>query len=1098
MRKTLNYVKRAALLFLLLTAFAEAGLAQYTISRKARKDLNDDYTHEQRELLAQYINEWLTYDIIEYHRANFSAGIHHTTNFMPWHRNHIQMLETFLNSKGWSGRQFVPLPKYVPTKPVPSYFNGLDKNGQPYVNFIDPDYWVMIPAASRILENINNVNIPLPTRLGTDICNSLNNDPGAFSNYLEGNSYHNLAHCYNTTSPGVGGVMCQQYSPAAIIFWPWHAQVDEIWYNWEKECQSQYTQFSATDNKIIITSSTATWNTNQLVKGEVVIESGAILTITGGAIISFADSWYNARKTNITVKAGGKLVIDNATLTGIGRLGSTGDGNNGSGTPTGGVYYNTAWDGIIVQGVASSSSHTGHGQVVMRNGAKIEHARKAILSRAGGRIFATSSTFENNRIDAEFQSYGFTHNSYFSGCTFTTTGPLRDAVWVSAAVNGLKTEHHIDESIHECPDNHVRLTNVKGVRFLNSTWNDSYVSDHATCKGIYSYNSNFTVNSNCQFLNMGVGIYCTNSGCGPRGIPNVYNSTFNNCLEGIVLNGVDYARIQSNTFNVPATNVFGTTVTPVGIFAKGSSGFRIRLNTIQTLNSATSSSNAGVVVENSSANYANIVARNTFTRLGRGTQTQLNNPSLQISCNTYNLSGNTNAYGITVTSGTLANQGNCTTLPAGNTWDNMGCTGNESQVFKNASAASFTYNSHSDIMPSCLSGGVTVTDCGKSTSDAPCVPVDPCAGSPTPCFVALVEAAHLQIKMLQERIDGNRTQDLLRMISDPTVHTVKLREELLKSSPLSDEVMVAAINRTSFSNEHLKDVVIRNSGLTELVRKELEEKRFRTMSPRTKNEILAVRERTSERKQVEMMIEEKMFERQMHAEDGLFEAITERGIEEALTFESTIQSWVLLYPCDIVALEMQASNLAKATQNHEVMPERTVDERTNKEVLRVELNVLNSGREITEITSDEEQQVRLVSSQLAKGSAHADAILEEVKSEDPARRVEPISGSMATARLSGTAVNVNEQSLIPQLLVNYPNPFSESTTIEFDLGAKEGIAYISVYNVLGREVTRIQLGSASGKSSTVLNSENMEAGIYFYSLYINDKFIDQQKMILIK
>jgi len=77
--KLKNYLKRFSLLVVTTAILTTSAFAQ----RAPRKDINTDFTDAERLLLAQYIEEWLTYDIIEDHRVNFSTGTQWTSNFLP-------------------------------------------------------------------------------------------------------------------------------------------------------------------------------------------------------------------------------------------------------------------------------------------------------------------------------------------------------------------------------------------------------------------------------------------------------------------------------------------------------------------------------------------------------------------------------------------------------------------------------------------------------------------------------------------------------------------------------------------------------------------------------------------------------------------------------------------------------------------------------------------------------------------------------------------------------------------------------------------------------------------------------------------------------
>jgi hypothetical protein len=100
--------------------------------------------------------------------------------------------------------------------------------------------------------------------------------------------------------------------------------------------------------------------------------------------------------------------------------------------------------------------------------------------------------------------------------------------------------------------------------------------------------------------------------------------------------------------------------------------------------------------------------------------------------------------------------------------------------------------------------------------------------------------------------------------------------------------------------------------------------------------------------------------------------------------------------------------------------------------------------------------------------------------------------------------NVIESSILPmrfKLEQNFPNPFNPSTEIKFTLSSESKVKLI-LYNAIG-EALRILTDEiyAAGSHSVKLNGENLTAGVYFYSLQVDNKqgnFIDSKKMILLK
>lgn len=89
---------------------------------------------------------------------------------------------------------------------------------------------------------------------------------------------------------------------------------------------------------------------------------------------------------------------------------------------------------------------------------------------------------------------------------------------------------------------------------------------------------------------------------------------------------------------------------------------------------------------------------------------------------------------------------------------------------------------------------------------------------------------------------------------------------------------------------------------------------------------------------------------------------------------------------------------------------------------------------------------------------------------------------------------------------NYPNPFNGSTVIEYDVPDVPGklkIAYLFVYDILGRRVRTLASGEHEAKRHSVVwdgrdeNGVTVGSGVYFYQL-IGKDFVSSKKMVYIK
>lgn len=557
-----------------------------------------------------------------------------------------------------------------------------------------------------------NPLVPILSTIDLPAANCLSVDE--FSSIVQGD-YHDLVHS------AVGGEFLEQSTSATVIgFWPWHAWVDEFWYNWEKHCTVGYDYFPATGSTEIIINSQVTWSGERYVKGKVIIESGGRLDIAPGAVIHFRSSDYESYETSILVKPGAVLYVDaGAKLTGIDRLGSNVGG-------AGGIQYNSGWKGIRVEGTGTFSNS--HGRVYVRNDAVIEHASIGIESVGGGRIIATNADFLNNRISIRVRDFNhpMLYHYFIQECDFDVTTELRDVTWTPDMTQAALPKLHFRHFVPETPERHILLENVRGVHVFGGTFGKSLSKPGETTTGIEAVNARFSCVDEATFASsLDLGIAVLNTVSGPVGDPYISTCIFNS-REGILLNGADYVTISANTFNNTVSS----------IEARASSAFDVFDNVINGGPAAVS-----ILSDASAGNHANIIERNIFSGSDRQLQFQFGNPNVQFRCNTFNTPG---LYSVALTSGSLPAQGNCFAEPAGNIWG-LPCANLQSHLYKDIDAQGYIYNHHSDREPICVSSDIIPNDCEYTYSfNATCEVEPPCPTCPVEEFPEEEEIANLE------------------------------------------------------------------------------------------------------------------------------------------------------------------------------------------------------------------------------------------------------------------------------------------------------------------------------------------------------------------
>jgi len=122
--------------------------------------------------------------------------------------------------------------------------------------------------------------------------------------------------------------------------------------------------------------------------------------------------------------------------------------------------------------------------------------------------------------------------------------------------------------------------------------------------------------------------------------------------------------------------------------------------------------------------------------------------------------------------------------------------------------------------------------------------------------------------------------------------------------------------------------------------------------------------------------------------------------------------------------------------------------------------------------------------------------IEKPKSSDPVELdgSENINYNSTKSAESSIQSVENRKSALYQ---NAPNPFSTSTKIEYEINEEITTnAVINIYNLQGTQLKSYPV--SPGKSSIQISAYEYSAGMYFYSLIVNNQEIDTKKMILTK
>jgi len=104
------------------------------------------------------------------------------------------------------------------------------------------------------------------------------------------------------------------------------------------------------------------------------------------------------------------------------------------------------------------------------------------------------------------------------------------------------------------------------------------------------------------------------------------------------------------------------------------------------------------------------------------------------------------------------------------------------------------------------------------------------------------------------------------------------------------------------------------------------------------------------------------------------------------------------------------------------------------------------------------------------------------------------------ANLFTTGINTVSENIpvTTRLNQNYPNPFNPVTRISFDVSRAGNVA-IKVFDVTGREVqTLVNESLNPGAYSVTFNGSTLSSGVYFYSMFTDNKLAGTKRLVIIK
>ncbi|MBU0766117.1 MAG: PKD domain-containing protein, partial [Bacteroidetes bacterium] len=836
-----------------------------------------------------------------------------------------------------------------------------------------------------------------------------------------------------------------------------------------------------------------------VIRKTIYIEDNTTVTINAGANVAFGP------EGKIVIEPGGHLIIgSNAVLSSL-------------------PPCTNMWQGVEVW----SSDYSG--RVTINSNARIMDAHIGVLlgsralwqncsptnlygsfysGEAGGAVEADNAKF----IDCGIGIYGPSSwtdidNSASSliNCYFYTMGTLNDPKYNSLNDPHYQANNQLDHNPFINHSNELGITNFgiriekrDDIQFNNNKFDDLY-------KGLESYDSRYNIYKG-WFKNCRYGIYIVNTSSNPNKnhlINEVYfdniPGTANTYGAGITIESGRGDRIKWNDFgSTMSTQLFNS----LAIKMHQSSLFKISGNNFYRFQQ-------GVLVYNSTKFGGEISpdavwGENRFYQCMNSIKTGSFNNRLKIKCNTFL---NTPESNILYTqnwfnTGYLASQG---AMPVGQ--DNTCQAGNEFYPDYRKHIVSYTkyiYFRHSinnySYDPQCIwpTAGypVLVKNTGVSKQPTSC-DAPTLAGIGPEEILGQLDVLSAEIETLREEyeqiaanLDKGNTEALITAIN-AGISSGKLKNLLTSNSPLSDEVLIGFMEKTSMPPGNFKNVMELNLPVTETVEPVFND--YLTVLPPgiagQLRELNAYNPAVITLAEAARRISEKEMERNSLTGaylDTLQSAGNTGEIKAFLAQENTTEAGMMLTG---MLIEEGSYNEALAVLEQMGSPDPETAEWIDLTTMIIGLG--QDQKTYYEITDEQEQYIRSLAYECPKGPASSVAagILRMIKDEEAPECSE-------AAGDKSLAVSVPEQAEERAYSFRFaPNPARDKVWVRYGLPSGSD-GRLNIYSADGKLAGEFPLDASL--YSVEISVKGWQCGVYTCVIETEGTEFERRKLVVIK
>jgi hypothetical protein len=918
---------------------------------------------------------------------------------------------------------------------------------------------------------------------------------------------------------------------------------------------NQNTSLSLYDfvNPVITTDTT--WSSDLKIKGEVKIAAGGTLRINSAriefsydTIIDFNLPYNRAR---MVIQNGGRVFIKSSILTGCG--GGIWDGIEIWGNPDSlqSNFNAQGYLSITKSAFNDSSGTTINIQSFIENAITGIQVYRSDLDNVflpptfGGIADVTFTTFINNRRAIYFRDYPLPSNSRINANNF---------IYNDSSLFNYNFPYEEMEFIRlsnmEFKDNKIN----KNIFFSDQ----ATIIPQERGTAVKLINSQAMLFGNI-FDNMRIGIDA--STINSITALDIDSNTFNNSLKGAYVKGYAASIIEENTFNVPALltdTTYGLYMLETTLYAIEENTFNGGLNQTVGLYIHNTDPLNDTTTNEVFLNQFNDCG---FASIGNGENSfSLDfTKGLTFKCNTYTDNNldiiTTIAPGISTTQGA---QGNSSS-PAGNEFV-TGCSSftdgellNLANTGVQTNAYQYWYHNTTNFIPD--SGCFTPLQVDPQNSFST-FSTDPTSGScvaktfsPFKGFrdslKVQITANQNQIKVIEATLDGGNTNQFITIIEQHTISGNQLKNLLNNNTPLSNKVL-DAVAKSNYNSKTIKKILRPASPLSDgvlvtlLTRPDpVKSKKLKKillknvpahwqivelimtsgMNNKDLNKVLNKHGQKLTNGNFLVLSPTQLIESEIAGltkENNLLQNTRIRSFLRDSTLNTVTKMDSVVSVLDstnmgLVAKTMRIEALCQANKFTDAIQEISVLEQQGSAIefcslQRAFIDMANMPNGLMSVKTDStlKAQVEAVAADPStSGSICARNLLEMAFNEKVMEVFDfPISTSFNRFGIADSTNNkslaiTHHSSLNTQYqLTNYPNPFTGNTTIRAVLPKTSVHTYLVIRDVTSREVLRKPLTEKN--NLITFKGQQLQQGIYFYSIVENGVSLRVEKMIKIK